>query len=290
MKNILAPGPMPSASFLPEDYVQKRAEFRANFIILALFGVVMFGVVAAFFVTNQRWEAIRGQQREINENYSAEAAKIEQLKALEGTRADMMNKAEITTALLERVPRSVLLADLVSRMPKDVTVLEMNLTSRRIDPVVEDKTSSLAKGKTVKNLTTPKATPAKAGDKSDKTAKGKTPAKGEEKAVVKAPRFEYTLVITGVAEKNTDISDYLARLGQSDLLEKLELPYIEVAKIDDVEMRKFEIRAGLRSDADVRVARTKAEQAAAQQQAQAAAEAREKAESGALGAVDPATP
>ena len=41
---------MPQSSFLPEDYVTERAERRSSLISVVLFVVVMFGVVAAFFV------------------------------------------------------------------------------------------------------------------------------------------------------------------------------------------------------------------------------------------------
>src|ERR1043165_4975506 len=128
------------ASFLPQDYVARKAEMRANLICLSLFGVVMFCVVAAFFVTNRQWLQVRKSQATITAQYTQEAAKIEQLKLLEKEKGEMMDKAEITTALIERVPRSVLMSELITRMPDDITLLELSLISKRVkEPVVAPK-------------------------------------------------------------------------------------------------------------------------------------------------------
>src|SRR5262245_52717864 len=132
MRNPFARTDAGNSSFLPQDYVARKAEMRANLLCLALFGVVMFGVVAAFFVTNRQWLQVRQEQQSITTRYSSEAAKIEQLKLLEGQKAEMLEKAEVTTALIEKVPRSRLLSELVNRMPQDITLLELSLISKRI--------------------------------------------------------------------------------------------------------------------------------------------------------------
>ena len=225
-------------SFLPEDYVQRKSEVRTNFITLSLFGIVMFAVVGAFFVTNRRWQSIREQQQTINTQYQHEAQKIDQLKALEAQRAAMLEKAEITTALIEKVPRSVLLAELITRMPSDLTILEMKLKSKRIEP---PKPVANAADKKVKTLAS-----SKKGTAEPAAAK---PAPKEE---VKAPKFEFTLNLQGVAGVNNDISDYLTSLKGCSLLDKLELPYIQVTTVDQVELRKFEIQANIAANADAR--------------------------------------
>lgn len=231
-------------SFLPEDYVSRKAEVRMNFLGLALFAVVMLGVVGAFFVTNHRWTAIREQQRVITAQYEQEAQKIEQLKTLEAQRTQMMEKAEVTTALIERVPRSVLLAQLISTMPRDVTLLELSLKSKRLD--TEPKVVETAKTKkpVVKTLgkTDPKAKPG---------AKG-APPPPEEKPKARPPKFEYTLSLQGVAGVNNDIADYLAKLKASPILEKVDLQYIKETTLNDMPMRRFEILAQIRAEADAR--------------------------------------
>lgn len=222
------------ASFLPDDYVARKGEMRANFLSLALFGVVMFVVVAAFFVTNRQWTAVRNEQEAINVLYQQEAEKIEQLKSLESQKDEMMEKAEITTALIEKVPRSILLAQLITRMPKEITVLELELKSKRIEQ------------KLPTNQPKPKPTI------KVRTLSGNTNTAAEEKPKIQAPKFEYTLTIIGVCAGNNPITDYQRALGECELLDRVELEYIQETTIREMKLRKFSIRAGIRSDADAR--------------------------------------
>lgn len=230
-----------TGSFLPEDYVVRKAENRANLLSLALFGVVMGGVVAAFFVTNRQWLNVRAEQRMINTLYTQEAQKIEQLKRLEEQKAEMLAKAEVTTALIEKVPRSVLLAELITRMPEAITLLELELVSKKIaEPPPAKQAGTPGKGAPkVKNLSGGAAKGGKAGEQ----AKPEPP---------KAPKLSYTLKLVGVAKENNDIADYLAVLKSCTLLEHVELKYIKETSIDKLDMRKFEIECALRPDADAR--------------------------------------
>jgi Tfp pilus assembly protein PilN len=219
-------------SFLPEDYIARRTEARANFICLALFVVMMIGLGGAFFVTNRDSSQQLAEQRAISQEYVEQAQQIEEHKRLEEQKAKLFEKAEITTALRERVPRSVLLAELVTRMPEDISLLSLVLSSKRI------------------------AEAAPAPDKSKPTsliaqAKNSSPTKPEEPKV-RAPKFEHTLKLEGVASVNNDIADYLTSLQNCPLLENVELSFIKEAKIKDHDLRKFEITASLRPDADAR--------------------------------------
>lgn len=231
-----------SASFLPSDYVANKAEMRANLLCLGLFGVVMFCVIAAFFVTNRQWLQVRREQDSITVQYTKEAAKIEQLKTLETQKTEMLEKAEITTALIEKVPRSRLMTELVNRMPKDVTLLEFGLVSKRIkDPVAVPE-----KGPQIKSLA-----PAGAARKPGAPATAKD-AKAPPAEKPQAPRFEYTIRLTGVAKVNGSIADYITALKSCSFLENVDLKYIKETTVDKLELRKFEIEAGIKKDADAR--------------------------------------
>jgi len=232
-----------TGSFLPEDYITRKAELRASIISLTLFGVVMFCVVAAFFVTNREWLTVRAEQEAVNVMYTQEAQKIEQLKQMEAQRAQMLEKAEITTVLLEKVPRSVLLAELVTRMPEHAALLELRLESKR----VEEKPPP-------KKVQPHERTPTKIKSLSDAGKKpGKSaPAPAPEPVKVRPPKFEYRLVAVGVAKENNDVADYLEKLRGCALLSGVELTYIEKTIINDQEFRKFELHAALRQDVDAR--------------------------------------
>jgi Tfp pilus assembly protein PilN len=233
------------ASFLPQDYVARKAEMRANLICLGLFGVVMFCVVAAFFVTNRQWMQVRKAQAAITTQYTQEATKIEQLKLLEKEKSEMMDKAEITTALIEHVPRSILLAELITRMPDDITLLELSLISKRIKDT-QPPPKDAKQGPQIKTLSS--AAPTKPAAGKDKPDPKDVPS--AEKII--PPKFEYTLKMVGVARVNNNIADYIQSLKSCPLLENPDLKYIKEITIEKLDLRKFEIEVTIRKDADAR--------------------------------------
>jgi Tfp pilus assembly protein PilN len=221
-------------TFLPREYIQGKQEIRFVALTVSLFVVVMLAVVGAFLVTNRRWAEVREQQQFIATEYEAESSKIEQLKTLESQRDDMLAKARITTALLETAPRSVLLAELVTALPEDATLTNVTLQSKRIRMA-------------------PPAAAAQAASKAKSRSRGRGKEEEPAKApVVLPPRFEYSLKITGVAPTNNEIADYLLSLQQSPLLRAVELSFIERARLEGMDLRRFEIVAELPEDADAR--------------------------------------
>jgi Tfp pilus assembly protein PilN len=231
------------ASFLPEDYLRKKGERRSGMITGALFCIVMFGVIAAFFVTNRQKSRVEARQVAINAQYAQEAKKIEQLKVLEAQKAEMLEKAEITTALIEKVPRSILLAEIINRMPEELTLTSFKLVSKR-----------------QKEAPTPKApgrtTPRSLAGKPTTTAAGAKPgAKEPEKEPdnkPKPPRYEFTISLVGLSQSDREVADYHAALKQCPLLKQVDLMFSGEVIIDQVALRKFKIEALIRPDADAR--------------------------------------
>jgi len=232
MSNLFGRNDDLGSSFLPEDYVAAKGETKANLLAVLLFSIVMFGVVSAFLFTNRRWESVKTERQRIEVLYEQETQKIEQLKDLEKQRAQMLQKAEITTALIEKVPRSVLLGDLVMRAPDDLIFMEIELKSKRLIKKAPPQKNGKAKTKSLR---------AKPGG----TAANTPPAPA-------APKFEYGLSIMGVAQNNTQVADYLANLQDSELLAHVELEYISSTIENEVKLRKFKIVCRLRDDADAR--------------------------------------
>jgi Tfp pilus assembly protein PilN len=235
MSNPFRPVAPVSSSFLPEDYVARKTETRVNILILAMFALVLGGVVAAFVVTNRHWRGVRARQLIVNDQWSAEGKKMDQLKELQGQRAQMMEKAEITAALIERVPRWAVLGEIALRMPADMRLDSLIIKSTRVAAVVAPPATGPGAAPIVKSLT-------------DKI-KGTTPPPAKPKAV-QVPKFTYALTITGSTAKNTDVADFLAALKASPVLKSVELTFIKESKEKDRELRKFEILAQVTSETD----------------------------------------
>jgi len=238
MSNPFRPVSPASSSFLPEDYIARKTETRVNVLILSLFMLVMAGVVGAFLATNRQGKAIRERQMAVSEQFELEGKKIEQLKALEGQRAQMMEKAEITAAIIERVPRWAVLGEVTLRKPMSSTLDSLVIKCTRKDPVVTPAANAPGSPKPaplVKSLT-------------DKV-KG-APAPTPVKVKVSAPTFSYAMTISGSADNNAEVADFLKSLKDSPIFEKVELTFIREAREKDKEFRKFEVSAQIRTEVD----------------------------------------
>ena len=220
------------ASFLPTDYVRGKGQARASMFAIMLFVLVLAGVIGAFFVNHQRWSRVRVEQQVVAASFKEETAKIEQLKLLEVQRVVLTDKAEIVTALKDRVPRSVLMGEVVRGIGPGITLIEINLEGKRVRPVTP---KPVAKG-AVKSIGV-----SGVGNGKDQTPKAPK---------VHPPKFMFAMSVDGLSKSNDDIADYLASLQSSPLLTSVELMFIKQTQIDSVELRKFRIAMKLAPYAD----------------------------------------
>ncbi len=223
---------MHHASFLPEDYLAQKAERRTNLICLTLFVVVMIAVFGAFLVTNRQWTHVKRSQEAVNGRYREAAQQIQGLTKLENQREQMLEKAHLAAALVERVPRSILLAGLINRMPDRMTLTSFELQSNQIR--------------------TPRTVaPNRRGARSVRRARTRQQAKvATPKA--KPPRYQVKLTMTGTAPTDLEVSHFMSELNRYSLLSSVTLDYSEEKEINDRLMRRFKIHMELDPNADVR--------------------------------------
>ncbi len=222
------------SSFLPEDYVSRQHDRRTNVIGLTLFFVVITGVLGAFFVTNQRWSDVQDQQEAINTQYQQAAKEIEQLKRLEEQKAEMLARATLTASLKERAPRSIVLAELLNRMPEQVALTEVELTAKKVK---------------ARRAPAPAAGTAQARTRS--LAGGGNAGQPAE-AKPQPPSYQTELSISGVAETHNSVAAYVSSLQSCPLLSGVELRFSELVMKDDRDVNKFRIEARLDASTDAR--------------------------------------
>jgi len=239
VENLFKAGGQGKSSFLPEEYVAAKNEARSNILVLSLFAVVLAGVIGAFMVTIQEKITLERRITSVVEREKQAGARKEQLRELEKQRAQIMEKAEITAALFERVPRWTVLAEVTMRMPTAMRLDSLGIKSTRI----EIKAPPPPPGK-------PKPTAAQAKSLAAKAAAAPKPAVPAEKPKILPPRFEYALTISGAADQNNDIADFLTSLKESPALDKVEMTFIREARQDDKDLRLFELTATVRTSVD----------------------------------------
>ncbi|HCT45633.1 MAG TPA: hypothetical protein DF699_10515 [Phycisphaerales bacterium] len=138
----------------------------------------------------------------------------------------------------DRIPRSVLMGEIVRAIPDGLTLTEVNMEGERIKPPAP-KVDPKAKSKT-------------------RTLKGKSVGKGsdapeEEEPKVLPPRFKFTLSIDGIAMENDQVADFFESLKNSPLFQNVELPLIDQTIIEKQAYRKFKVTLNLREQADARL-------------------------------------
>ena len=231
---------MTTTSFLPEDYLDRKAERRTNMISLTLFGIVMVSVFAVFLVTNRQWSQVKSARGSINSQYEDAATQIERLNELEQQKEQMLNKARLAAALVERVPRSILLAELTSRMPPRMMLLSFEMVSETIKQ---------AKVNVPKGATGRLGAPARAPTREEAARQQKEDEKDKKTEV---PAYMVSLTLIGMAATDLEVSGYIAELNAYPLLQGVTLDYSEERKIDGANMRQFGIKAQLNGKLDVR--------------------------------------
>lgn len=225
---------MTNTSFLPEDYLAQKAERRTNVICLTLFGLVMSVVFFLFLFTNQQWSRVKADQEAINIQYQRAAMQIEELTQLEEQKEQMLEKAELAAALVERVPRSILMAELINRMPPRLGLLSLEMKGTRVRSIMPQDDDN--KNRVVGRPTRPRT---------------KQEAQKEVQRV-QAPRYLVTLSMVGVAPTDLEVSRYMTELNSYDLLTDVELDYTAQTEMEGRTMREFRIVMQLDPAADVR--------------------------------------
>jgi len=220
-------------NFLPEDYVEKRQATRAAAVFIGLLIVVIGGICGAWFYT--QWQANRTFDNldKVRTEYEQANSDLAEMQRLHQEKDRMMNKAEITTTLMERVRRSDLLKELTTQQPKGVSLLTLELKSKEIQ-------------------VTPRGTPMSDLEKS------KLHQEGKSQEDIRVPQWEVGLELMGLAATDGQVAQYIAALGKSSLLKDVNLLFSEEYKKPGTDgasgevVRRFRVEMKVNPLADLR--------------------------------------
>jgi len=225
---------MSTINLLPDDYLRKQWQSRANMICVALFLVVMAGVGTASLVSDRSTRHTQEVLNRVDADYAEAAKLLTQMRQLEVTKREMISKAKATGALLERVPRSYLLAILARALPEGASLVKVEL-----------------KAGTAKRQ---QAAPAK------ETSKFEAAKKKQEKAADSSePQVPPMLVeVTGLAATDVQVAGFIANLNSNPLLASVDLDYSQDKTLNDrkssdakIRVREFRVTIELRPNVDV---------------------------------------
>jgi Tfp pilus assembly protein PilN len=164
------------------------------------------------------------KQRAQLQQEMAEAAKpIEQFKQMQDKQRTLAQQAELTASLLERVPRSYLLAEITNGIPSGVSLLDFDMASR------------LRQGNSSPRPNNNSAAP----------AAPTTPVMSQARV------YDVVMRLTGIASTDVQVAQFITKLNHSDLLKDVNLVISDEFKQGNETLRKFQIEMSLNPEAQV---------------------------------------
>lgn len=224
-------------NLLPSDYIQSRCRRRANALCLGLFAIVMVGVLGAWAASERSSNHTRDVLDRLNVDYGEAAKLIDRMRRLEVQQIELRRKAKMTASLVERVPRSTILAVITNARPSNLAIVELGLVETK-------KKSSAPPGTT-----------------------GTKFAAALEQRTAQPARRTVEMRVVGLATTDVEVARFIANLARNPLIQSVDLVYTEDKLVDERSAREFELTLVLTPDVDAvdiaREARRKRPSAAA---------------------------
>jgi len=219
-------------NFLPDGYLEQKAQRRANAICAVLFLIVMAGMWAAFTLSEQATKRVDNEFAKTEQQYLGEAKRIEQVRQMQEKQKRMAHQADLTASLLEKVPRSFLLAEITNSIPAGISLIDLAMESKE-------------RAKTPKDAPKTAYEQQKAARQAQKAAPQGPPPPPEPKL------YDVSVKITGMALNDVQVAQFLKNLSNSKLLRDVNLLVSEEFSQGTDKLRKFQIDMALDRNAEV---------------------------------------
>ena len=216
---------MSTINLLPQGYVRRRIQHRASLVCIGLFGIVMLCVLGGVAASKNRISNTQIVLDRINADYMEATKKFEEMQELQQRKKELMSKAETTGSLLERIPRSTILAVVTNARTNGICLKQFYLSTKRVMvAVTNEKTKS-----------------AKFAAKKKKRKRGKRLEKAQQNV---------TLEILGWARTDIEVGQFISNLSKCPLINSVELAFSKQEEVDDILVRSFRVDIKINSAAD----------------------------------------
>ena len=223
-------------SFLPDDYLENKAQRRANVICACLFLVTMVSIGFAFTTSEKSLREVEAEHSKVEKDFTDAAKRIQQVQELQEKQRTMAHQAELTASLLEKVPRSLILARITNALPQGVSLTDFVMESkkRNASKVAVDAPKTAFEAKRAKQA-------------------GKDTPVGP---VAEAKVYDVSMKVSGLAPTDRQVGDFMNGLKKVELFKDVNLIISDWQKSDsdkkndDTEkFRRFQIELTLDPDA-----------------------------------------
>jgi hypothetical protein len=204
---------MSTINLLPEDYAKKQAQLRAGVLCVILFFIIMGGVFWASRVSQEKHENLLQDRQAVNEEYRRTQRVISSMNDLEKRKTLMEKRAKDTSDLMEKMPRSFLMAKVSLCSPSAIRL-------RKLEIYLNEKTKKNRAGRIVRN-------------------------KGD-------AEYYTEVVLTGFVKGGTDrdVARYLGSLEAMDFIAQADLISSDVILRDEQVIREFVLKLYVKMGVD----------------------------------------
>src|SRR6185437_5777895 len=116
-------------SFLPDDYLQRKTR-RRSFAVGAGFSLaVLMTVAAMIYVSRQTLQRVELVHAQVSRACAESARQVERVHRDQDEQKRILQHAALAAALVEKAPRSNILAELTNALPAGTSLLSLNLES-----------------------------------------------------------------------------------------------------------------------------------------------------------------
>lgn len=229
-------------SFLPDDYLERKARRRANILCGVLAVIVLGVIVSAFQYMEKITKAVDAKYQAVEQQYTDAARRIEKVNQMRAQQQQVVRRAELAASLVEKVPRSNILAEFSNALPPGLSLMNMVMESK-------ERAST--------------APPAMTAFEQKRAAlEGRTA-----NAVIAPKTYDVYLKIDGIATTDVQVGDLMDKLKRSPLFKDVNLIFTEEFKVttqgqpagpggvpskptEDI-LRKFQVELMLNPNAEV---------------------------------------
>src|SRR4051812_30418636 len=100
-------------------------------ICAVLFLITLVCVALAFSTSERSLKDVERQHTSVEQEYTDAAKRIVQVQQMQEKQRTMAHQAELSASLLEKVPRSFILAELTNALPAGVSLTDFTLDAKR---------------------------------------------------------------------------------------------------------------------------------------------------------------
>jgi Tfp pilus assembly protein PilN len=218
--------------FLPNDYMAIRGRRRANLTCLAIAGTVCIGLALGLSLLYVHAKSMAASRVAVEQQYADANQQRDQLQALEGRKADLLRKVSLSTTLLERVPRSTILARLTNYLPRGASLTNLSMKIEDMEVRASEVVGGSDKEK-----------------KDVKDAKEAAAKNGGKPATVRVKQYVFRL--DGLAPTDVEVAEYLSRLNAEVLFRNVDLQFSEeLVQKEGASVRRFQLKFRLSPGAE----------------------------------------